>query len=81
MLLGGMFPRRGEVCNALARAASAFLTTGRAVLKSKRVCARGPCAAGLALWAGRKMSTAQLYTGETLLASERRPWKAGELFG
>ena len=26
------------------------------------------------------MSTAQLYTGETLLASERRPWKAGEHF-
>ena len=25
------------------------------------------------------MSTAQLYTGETLLASERRPW-TGELF-
>mgnify|MGYP006864342228 CR=1 FL=1 len=49
------------------------------MLKSKRVCVREGRAAGLALWAGRKTSTAQLYTGVTLLACARRPWKAGEL--
>ena len=80
MLLGGAF-RGAARCVARRRApASAFLTTGRAVLISKRVCVRAGRAAGLALWAGRKTSTAQLFTGETLLACERRPWKAGELF-
>ena len=41
MLLGGLFPRRGEVCIALARAASAFLTTGEQCSnQSVCVCAR-----------------------------------------
>ena len=56
-----------------------FLFQGEQCL-NQSVCVRAGCAAGLALWAGRKTSTAQLYTGETLLACERRPWKAGELF-
>ena len=55
-------PWRGEVCNALARAARAFcFRESSAEIKS--VCVREGRAAGYALWAGRKMSTAQLYTG------------------
>ena len=79
MLLGGAF-RGAARCVTRWRAPRELFVSGRAVLKSKRVCVRAGRAAGLALWAGRKTSTAQLYTGETLLACERRPWKAGELF-
>ena len=46
-----------------------FLFQGEQCL-NQSVCVRAGLAAGLALWAGRKMSTAQLYTWETLLACE-----------
>ena len=80
MLLGGLFPRRGEVCIATARAASAFCFRESKCL-NQSVCVRAGRAAGLALWAGRKMSTSQLYTGETLLACERRGGKPESCFG
>ena len=52
-----------------------FLFQGEQCL-NQSVCVRAGRAAGLALWAGRKMSTAQLYTVVTLLVCERRwPWK------
>ena len=46
-----------------------FLFQGEQCL-NQSVCVRAGLAAGLALWARRKMSTAQLYTWETLLACE-----------
>ena len=48
-----------------------FLFQGEQCL-NQSVCVREGRAAGYALWAGRKMSTSQLYTGETLRACERR---------
>ena len=71
MLLGGAF-RGAARCVTRRRAPRRAFVSGRAVLKSKRVCVRAGRAAGLALWAGRKTSTAQLYTVVTLLACERR---------
>ena len=65
MLLGGAF-RGAARCVARRERPRALLTAGRAVLKSKRVCVRAGRAAGLALWAGRKTSTAQVNERETL---------------
>ena len=68
MLLGGLFQAWRSVCRGGARR-ERFLFQGEQCL-NQSVCVRAGRAAGLALWAGRKMSTAQLYTWETLLACE-----------
>ena len=65
MLLGGAF-RGAARCVTRWRAPRELFVSGRAVLKSKRVCVRAGRAAGLALWAGRKTSTAQVNERETL---------------
>ena len=79
MLLGGAF-RRAARCVARRRARrERFLFQGEQC-SNQSVCVRACRAAGYALWAGRKMSTAQLYTVVTLLVCERRwPWKPESL--
>ena len=61
MLLGGAY-RGAARCVTRWRAPRELFVSGRAVLKSKRVCARGP-RGRLRVVGWTKMSTAQLYTG------------------
>ena len=69
MLLGGAFRGAARCVTRRARPRALFDDQGEQCL-NQSVCVRAGLAAGLALWAGRKMSTAQLYTWETLLACE-----------
>ena len=71
MLLGGACRGAARCVTRWRAPRELFLFQGEQCL-NQSVCVRAGLAAGLALWAGRKMSTAQLFTGETLLACERR---------
>ena len=66
MLLGGACCGAAR-CVTRWRAPRELFVSGRAVLKSKRVCVRACRAAGLALWAGRKIGVlTQVNERETL---------------